>query len=155
MAEDPSFRITGVAYYITMRTLDGKLLFADERIAEVLVSVVWGKRKELGFKQFGYVVMPDRCQLLVAPGEQDLSVANLVNHIQSISTVGINEHLGTFDFHWHGETSVEVVYTREALLSRLSKMHMAPVRAALVEAPEQYAYSSAAFYHGRYGRTQF
>ena len=155
MPEDPPFRIVGVAYHITMRTLGGRKLFADEALAEVLVSVLRRKKHELKLRQFGYVVMPDYCRLLVAPRDEQMSASEVVAHVQAISAVGINEHLGTLDLQWQWETEVEVVYTRESLLDRLSKIHVAPVEAELAPTPEGYPFSSAPFYYRRYQQTQF
>jgi len=143
-----------VSYFVTVRTFNCRRVFDDETNASMLVDVIETSRRKVGFKKYGYVVLPDHYHLLLGGGPESQGVADViaaVNHAveRLVALPDDGQPL------WDDEADVLVVYTARSRFEKLNYIHNKPVVCGIVEKAEDYAFSSAGFYYRRYGKTEF
>ena len=78
MADDDGQTAGRVSYFVTVRTFECKSVFHDATKAEMLVDVIETKRRQVGFKKYAYVVLPDHYHVLLGGGADSQSVADVV-----------------------------------------------------------------------------
>lgn len=143
-----------VSYFVTVRTFGCKSVFHDDDKAATLVDVIEAKRKEVGLKKYAYVVLPDHYHALFGGGPQSQNVADLILAINR----AVEHFLEMPDDGqplWDDQSEVLVLYTPALRMEKLNYIHNKPVLCGIVERPEDYAHSSAAFYFQRYGKVTF
>ena len=143
-----------VSYFVTVRTFNCKSVFDDESRAAMLVDVIESTRRKAGFKKYGYVVLPDHYHVLLGSGPDSSRVADAIMAINR----AMEDYIEMPDDGqplWDAEADVLVIYTPRARFEKLNYIHNKPVLCGVVERAEDYAFSSAAFYFRRYGKTQF
>lgn len=66
----PNFKryvIDGAIYFITTNTFNKRWIFENEKFSKILLSNINFYRNEMGFKFFGYVIMPWHLHCLIQP----------------------------------------------------------------------------------------
>lgn len=143
-----------VSYFVTVRTFNCRPVFHDERRAATLVDFIESVRREMRLKKYAYVVLPDHYHVLLGAGPDSGAVAHAILAINR----AVERYLGPSDDGqplWDDEPEVLVIYTARSRFEKLNYIHNKPVLCGIVERPEDYAFSSAAFYFKRYGKTEF
>jgi putative transposase len=126
-------------YFVTSNSAERKPFFRHERWAKLFIETLYGYRPER-YQLHGFVLMPDHFHLIITPA------ASLELAIQCLK--------GGFSFRakkelgWTGEIWVTGFSDHRIRDEEDFKIHLAyitrnPVKAKLVESPEQYAYGSA------------
>jgi putative transposase len=143
-----------VSYFVTVRTFRCRRVFHEEKHAALVVDLIESMRRSEGFRKYAYVVLPDHYHVLLGGGPTSSAVADTI--------LAINKAVERFaelpddgQPLWDDEPEVLVIYTARSRLEKLNYIHKKPVVCGMVEKPEDYAYSSAAFYFRRYGKTEF
>lgn len=143
-----------VSYFVTVRTFQCRRVFHEERSASALADVIESLRRQMGFKKYAYVVLPDHYHVLFGSGPHSESIAEAILAINRAT----ERFLGPADGNqplWDAEPEVLVIYTAQSRFEKLNYIHRKPVLCGIVEKPEDYAFSSASFYFKRYGKTEF
>jgi len=158
------------AHYLTKNIYHRARIFDSDRFKLKFTDTLDDLREELGFRIFGYVVMPEHCHLLIWPGEladpsrlmQKLSerTANFILRIfrSNLTHPWCRKMLARFvlppSVHSHAHHRVWQaggydmnVWSRKKLLEKLNYMHNNPVRRRLVSEPGEWPWSSWRFYY--------
>jgi REP element-mobilizing transposase RayT len=143
-----------VSYFVTVRTFGCKSIFHDTAKAETLVDVIDAHRRAIGMKKYAYVVLPDHYHALLGGGPKSESVADLILAINR-AVEHFLEVPADSEPLWDAEAEVIVLYTPAARMEKLNYIHHKPVLCGLVEKPQDYAHSSAAYYFRKYGKVEF
>jgi putative transposase len=143
-----------LSYFVTVRTFGCRSVFHEAVNAATVVDVIESMRRSVGFKKYGYVVLPDHYHVLLGGGPDSRSVADVILGINRAVERFI-ERLDTGQPLWDDESDVLVLYTPRARLEKLNYIHHKPVVCGIVEKAEDYEFSSARFYFERYGKTEF
>jgi len=143
-----------LSYFVTVRTFGCKRVFHEAPKASTVVDVIETTRRRVGFKKYGYVVLPDHYHILLGGGPDSRSVADVILAINRVVERFI-ELLDTGQPLWDDEPEVLVLYTARARVEKLNYIHHKPVVCGIVEKAEDYEFSSARFYFERYGKTEF
>ena len=143
-----------LSYFVTVRTFECKSVFHEPPKASTVVDVIEFTRRTVGFKKYGYVVLPDHYHVLLGGGPDSRSVADAILRINRAVEHFI-ELLDTGQPLWDDEPEVLVLYTPRARLEKLNYIHHKPVVCGIVEKAEDYEFSSARYYFLRYGKTEF
>jgi len=157
----PRFHIEGHIYYITTVVYDRLPIFTKPAYVIPLIDSLNFYRYQHKFKLLGYCIMPDHLHLLIWPyGESTISEAmhdykrftsgRLIRQATvednrvwldafraAGQETGRGEHKVWQDSFWD-----KIIYSEGMLRQKLNYMHRNPVRAGLVERPEDYPYSS-------------
>jgi putative transposase len=150
-------------YFITS-TVNGRLpILTDRQVSKILFDNITVAKSLLGFKLFGYVIMPDHWHLLTyfALGKdclafnrdfkrftalhiikmlEDREDKALVNAFRSFSSSKSKYSV------WKAQARVIPLYTMRKVQQKLDYIHNNPVKKGLSNSPDEYSLSSAAFY---------
>ncbi len=143
-----------VSYFVTVRTFNCRRVFHEERHAATLVDLIETMRRQMRFRKYAYVVLPDHYHMLLGAGPDSGAVAEAILAING----AVERFLALPDDGqplWDDEPEVLVIYTARSRFEKLNYIHTKPVVCGIVEKAEDYAFSSASFYFKRYGKTEF
>ncbi|MBM4037815.1 MAG: hypothetical protein FJ290_04810 [Planctomycetes bacterium] len=143
-----------VSYFVTVRTFQCRSVFHEEQKAATLVELIETLRRQMGFKKYAYAVLPDHYHVLLGGGPASAAVADAILAINRAMERFIEPEDGGQPL-WDDEPEVLVIYTTQSRFEKLNYIHQKPVLCGIVEKPQDYAFSSAAFYFKRYGKTEF
>jgi putative transposase len=157
----PHFHIEGHVYYITTVVYDRLPIFTRPSFVIPLLDSLNFYRHQRAFKLLGYVIMPEHLHLILWPfGDptipdimRDYKKFTARRIIRQAQVEGIDEWLTaskragqeterSMNKVWQDSYWDTNIYTERFLRQKLDYIHHNPVRAGLVEAPEDYAYSS-------------
>jgi REP element-mobilizing transposase RayT len=155
------FHLEGHIYYITTVVYNRLPIFTRPSFINPLFDSLNFYRYKQQFKLLGYVIMPDHFHLIIWPfGEatvsdimRDYKEFTAKRIIRQAEVEGIKDWVTAFQQAGHetgrSENKVwqdsywdENVYTEHFLRQKLNYIHRNPLRAGLVERPEDYLYSS-------------
>jgi REP-associated tyrosine transposase len=126
-------------YFVTASAYDKERLLQSDRMAQLLIDVLYRYREQHKYLLHEFVVMPNHFHLLVTPGQTLERALQLVKggfSFRAKRGIGISGEI------W--QTSFYDRRVRESAEYEKMKIyiHQNPVRARLVERAEDYPYSS-------------
>ena len=157
-------------HYLTDSTYRRVRIFDSDRFKRKFIQTLNDLRAELGFKVFGYVLMPEHCHLLIWPGAaanpsqimQKLSerTANFIirNLRQNLAFPWCQRMLKRFEspptVHHHAHYRVwnrrgydMNIWSEKKRKQKIDYMHNNPVKRGLVAHPGDWPWSSWRFYY--------
>ena len=161
------------SYFLTMQVVEWVDIFSRKRYRDILCDSLNFCSEKKGLQIFSYVIMSNHCHMLARAANGNLSnvIRDLKKHtcnriIESVinepesrrewmldlfqkaaSKHKRNEH---YQF-WTHENNAQEIYSQDFTLQKIIYIHNNPVRAGLVNRPEEYIYSSAKNYVGEIG----
>jgi putative transposase len=127
-------------YFVTASAYDKKRLLQSDRMAQLLIDVLYHYREQKKYLLHEFVVMPNHFHLLITPGE---TLERALQLVKGGFSFRAKRELGFGGEIW--QTSFYDHRVRES--AEYEKMriyiHQNPVRARLVKCAEDYLYSSA------------
>ena len=140
MARPPRIEFEGAFYHITSRGNEKKRIFYTETDYKQFKKYVKDAELKYGAIFHCYVLMPNHYHLLVETPKANLN--RIMHYINGSYTTYINikrKHIG----HLLQGRYKSIIVDRDNYLYELSRyIHLNPVRAGLVNRPEEYEYSS-------------
>ena len=129
-------------YFVTTNIYNQEKIFLNPVVSRLFIKEVNRLKKEIGFKIFAYVIMPDHVHLLILP-LFDRDISYIMMRIKGTSARVINSMLGrTGQKLWQDEFYDYIPRNRNKVLEKIAYIHKNPVRKGLVECPEDYLFSS-------------
>ncbi len=159
-------------YFLTFQVVGWADIFSRKVYRDILIDNLAYCRKEKSLELFAYVVMTNHMHLIVRSKNGTLSdwvrdykkftSKKILNEVASNKQESrrdwlemifkyhakYNKRSGDIQFWTHDNHAVELT-SNEMINSRVDYIHQNPVKAAWVELPEDYLYSSARNYAGR------
>jgi putative transposase len=134
------FQQTGDLHFVTF-SCDGRAPYLAEAAAKETFEYSLEKmRDRYGFAVIGYVVMPEHVHLLLSePAERTLA-----RSLQAVK-ISVEKHLLEKPF-WQRRYYDFNIYTSGRQEEKLDYIHRNPVTRGLVEAPEDWKWSSHPYY---------
>lgn len=120
--------------FITTNVCEKKKLFSNEAYARVAIETLYKTQAVHPFFLYAFVIMPDHCHLLVQVPEPE-SVSRIMNVWKGCTSNDIG--IGPF---WQKRFFVRFP---DDAWATCRYIHLNPVKAGLVEQPEDYPWSSA------------
>jgi REP element-mobilizing transposase RayT len=153
------------AYYLTSVTHNRLPIFRTDALKKVLCDAFDEARISAGIMIFAYVIMLDHTHVLTDNARE---MRDVLRYINGISAKRIIDHLKEngherallklriqqrenkhkHSVYQHHPNALRIT-GEDALMQKVSYIHLNPVRAALVEHPNDYLYSSARIWHKR------
>ena len=136
----PHWQLGGSVYFVTFRSVRGALpaIALRQLVANILYD--HGKRYDLVFG----VVMPDHVHIIIHPRQKEPGVwfdlSAIMKGLKGASAHRINELLGTRGPVWQPESFDRIIRDENELEEKLLYMYHNPVKAAMVETPEDYEF---------------
>jgi REP element-mobilizing transposase RayT len=153
------------AYYLTSVAHHRLPIFRKDEIKKVVCDAFDEARKSAGILIFAYVIMPDHTHLLTDNAREMKEVLRFLNGISAKRLInylkenGYKSSLAKLRVQERGKNHKYSVYEHHpnalritgenALMQKVNYIHLNPVRAGLVEHPDDYLYSSSRLWYGR------
>ena len=151
------------AFYLTSVANDRLPVFQTDKVKQVVASAYDEARKSGGIMIFAYVIMPDHTHLLTDNARRMADVLRFMNGISarrvidylksngyssSLLKLGIQERgdRQKYSLYEHHPNALRIT-GEDAFMQKVNYIHLNPVRAGLVQHPDDYLYSSARQWH--------
>jgi len=149
MARPLRVQFEGAVYHVTARGNERRKIFFSKRDYERFKEYIAEAKEKYKFILHGYVLMMNHYHLLMETPEKNLS--KIMHHINSSYTTYINVKRKRSGHLFQGRYKSIVVDKDNYLLEVSRYLHLNPVRAKIVEKPEDYPYSSYSAYISTHG----
>ena len=128
-------------YYLTVCTFSRRALLANRAVHETFIE--FGERGELyGVLVGAYVLMPDHCHLFAALVPNALALSNWVKSLKNTVSKCLRSS-GTPAPHFQRSFFDHVIRSAESYREKSEYMFLNPVRAGLVQKPEDWEFQGA------------
>ena len=153
------------AHYLTAVTKDRLPVFRTEKIAHLICNALAEARKTGKFLIFAYVIMLDHLHLVT---DSNVDSKDIHRFVKGIASRRIIDHLKDNDLAksleklkvqhrsdgsdyslWQRHPNTRLLWSEQMLWQRIQYTHLNPVRAGLVDHPNEWKWSSARIWHGR------
>lgn len=158
----------GAAHFLTLQVVQWTDIFTRKKYRDIIIESFKYCQKEKGLEIYAYVIMSNHIHLLARASNENLSdvLRDLKRHTSKKIVEAINEgnesrrdwllmifryaarahsRNNEFQFWTHENHAIEV-YSNNFIEQKVKYIHDNPVRAGIVENPEDYLYSSARNY---------
>jgi REP element-mobilizing transposase RayT len=140
MARPLRIEYEGALYHITARGNERKKIFFSETDHEKFLHYVAEAKKKYGIKLHCYVLMSNHYHLVVETPKANLS--KTMQYINGSYTTYVNIKRRRSGHLFQGRYKAIIVDRDNYLLELSRYVHLNPVRAKIVQKPEEYLYSS-------------
>jgi REP element-mobilizing transposase RayT len=153
------------AFYLTTVAKDRLPIFQTTKIARIVCDAIDEARHSSKFLLFAYVIMRDHIHLVTDSKRESRDIHRFVNgivgrrvldylkdsgHYQSLNKLRIEGRSdGSRYTLWHRHPHTRLLWSERMLWQRIQYTHLNPVRAGLVDHPDDWPWSSARIFHGR------
>jgi putative transposase len=139
--------IPGLPHHVTQRGVRSIAIFRDDEDRELYLSLLCAQAKRWGLRFEGWCLMTNHVHLVVIPEKAD-ALARGLGEAHRLYTRARNFREGVRGYLFQGRFG-SCVLDDPHLVRAVRYVEMNPVRARMVERPEQYRWSSARFHLGR------
>jgi len=129
-------------YFVTTDTWERNAIFINTMLAKIVVEQIASCRDRGFYELHAFVLMPDHLHMLMTPGD-DTTIEKAVQMIKGGSAHRIGTEKPQLFPIWHRGFHDRWIRDAEQFFNAKSYIEMNPVKAKLVEAVGQYAWSSA------------
>lgn len=153
------------AYYLTSVAHKRLPIFQKDTINQVVCEAFDEARKSGGIMIFAYVIMPDHTHLLTDNARE---IKDVLRYLNGISAKRLIDYLKENDYesslaklriqdrqnnhkhsvYEHHPNAIRIT-GEDAFMQKVNYIHLNPIRAGLVEHPDEYLFSSSRQWHGR------
>jgi putative transposase len=140
----PKHRTAAAAsYFVTTRSWQGRSVFQVSEIANIVVSTIFRYRDQGAYGLHEFVLMPNHLHLLLTPSATT-TLEKAIQLIKGGSSHEIHSQRGQKTQIWQVGFFDWTIRNASDWQSKVTYIHMNPVRERLVLHPEEWTYSSAA-----------
>ena len=129
-------------FFVSSATWGRRRLLQSDRIAELLVDVLYHYRRENRFRLHEFVVMPDHIHVLLSVGPE-ISIEKAMQLIKGGFSFRASHEFGLKTQVWERGFSEVRILNSTAFATRACYIRENPVRAGLLANAGEYRYSSA------------
>lgn len=132
---------TGNVFHIYNRTIKEQLLFYDHEDYDFFTSILENNLESIPTGTIAYCLMPNHFHFLLRQ-ESDLEIYKLINYTLVSYVQIFNKKYERAGHLFRGHLQHKKITSPNYLLQLCKYIHMNPVRAGLVESPEEWPYSN-------------
>jgi len=133
------YSLTGY-YHIMMRGNERKNIFLDNQDRQRFIDTLVKKKQQTGFKLYAYCLMDNHIHLLVNDEKQEISI--IMKGIATSYAMFFNRKYQRVGHVFQDRFKSESIENEQYLFAVIRYIHANPVKANLVEKPEEYIWSS-------------
>ncbi|MDD5595974.1 MAG: transposase [Candidatus Omnitrophica bacterium] len=146
MGRYPRIYFQNAVYHICIRGNNKQqVLLAEDDKINLLKSIVKFQLR-FGFKLHGFVLMDNHAHLIIAANSQ-ISISKIMHAILLSYSVKFRKKYAYSGYVWQGRFRSKIIEGGNYILECLSYIHNNPLRAGLVNKPEDYYWSSYNSYY--------
>lgn len=154
---------TTPAYYLTSVAHNRLNVFQSDKIKQIVCDALDEARKSAGLLIFAYVIMSDHIHLIT---DSSRSISETLRFTNGIIAKRVIDYLKENNFesslaklriqlrdrkHKHSlfqhHPNAFEIYGEDTMIQKVNYVHLNPVRAGLVDTPNDYLFSSARLWH--------
>jgi putative transposase len=132
----------GSTYFVTTKAWANRSLFQAAETADIVLEVLLRHRAAGGYFLHEFILVPDHLHLLLTPG-QTVTLEKAMQLIKGGSSYEIHKRRGHQMEVWQPGFHERTIRDARDFQEKADYIRANPVVAKLVEAPEQWLYSSA------------
>ena len=136
--------ISNTPHHIVQRGHNRQVVFNSDDDFSYYKRNLTHYKKEFGCKVYAYCFMTNHVHFLIDPGENPESLSLLMKRVAGRQTRHVNRLAKRTGSLWEGRFKSSVVSTQEYLLACCRYIELNPLRAAMVNDPSEYLWSSYA-----------
>ena len=141
MPRKPRFFLPDVPVHAVQRGNNRQAIFFDENDYRIYLDLIRDGAVHYGCAVHAYVLMTNHVHLLLTPHASG-SVSALMQWVGRYYVPYVNHTYGRSGTLWEGRFKASLVQEQHYLLACYRYIELNPVRAGMVESPEQYPWSS-------------
>ena len=134
--------IAGISYHIIHRGNNRQAIFFNKKDYHFLISCFELAKEKYPCKVYSFIIMPNHIHLLIEAIDENENLAYFMKHVTQRYAQRINKRYQRTGTLWEGRFKSSPVSTDQYLLACSRYIEMNPVRAGMVNLPEQYEFSS-------------
>jgi REP-associated tyrosine transposase len=132
----------GASYFVTTKAWQNRALFRVSEISEIVIATLMHYRDRGEYLLHEFVLMPDHLHVLVTPRTNN-SLEKVMQFVKGGSSFRIHQQRGQKMQIWHAGFHDWTIRDAADWDSKAQYIRLNPVKAGLVERPEDWPYSSA------------
>lgn len=134
--------VPGYPHHIVQRGHNRQTVFFTEDDRSAYITTLREFREELGVQIHAYCLMTNHVHLIVNPGSDPTKLSSLMKRLAGRHTRRLNRLRRRTGTSWEGRFKCSPIESDAYLLACARYIDLNPVRARIVEQPEEYAWSS-------------
>ncbi|MBL4571661.1 MAG: transposase [Gammaproteobacteria bacterium] len=142
--------VPNMPHHIVQRGHNRKAVFIEACDYQYYLDNLKEWKQELGIKVYSYCLMTNHIHLIVEPADEELVVSELMKRLAGRQTRRVNRLEKRSGSLWEGRFKISPIDRDNYLLQCCRYVELNPVKARIVESPEEYTWSS---YAARIGST--
>jgi len=143
MPSGPRPLVEGACYHIIARGNDRQGIFKSSIDYEKYLSLLKHYKRKFKFRIFSYCLMPNHIHLVVDL-ENVKNLSTTMSSMQRAYTGYFNTTHKRVGHLWQGRFKSRIILKDRYLIDCINYIELNPVRAGIVKAPHEYAWSSYA-----------
>jgi REP-associated tyrosine transposase len=129
-------------YFVTTSAFESQALFQSQRAANLLIETILGYREQCKFLLHEFVVMPNHLHFLISPAP-NVTLERAMQLIKGGYSHRAGKELGIRSEIWQRGFVDHRVRDAQGCIRHQEYIRLNAVRAHMVDAPENYPFSSA------------
>jgi REP-associated tyrosine transposase len=146
MARKPRLEVEGGLYHILTRGNNRQRIFGDNNDYQKMLRLLEVQKAKLGFFLYAYCLMPNHVHLLVE--RRKVGIGQVMHRLLTGYSQYHNKRYGRVGHLFQSRYKGILCQSDQYLAELVRYIHLNPVRAKIVRAPEAYPYSSHRAYIG-------
>ena len=140
----PRYLIIGAEYHVTAKINRGEFALETSEIKELFLQTVKRAKEKYAFELKSFVIMDNHIHLLIKPGKGE-NLSKIMQWILSVFAKCYNKHFHLNGHVWADRFKSKVIESFQQLIATFNYIRNNPVKAKMVETPEEYQYGSLWF----------
>lgn len=136
----PRLHAPGLLYHVICRGNQKATVFLDDKDYRAYLFRIAQTHQIIPFRLYSYALMPNHVHLLIEAGESPLS--KVMQVVQQRYTQYFNKKYNKIGHTFHGRYKAIICQKDAYLLELVRYIHLNPVRAQIVQTPEEYPWTS-------------
>lgn len=141
MPRKPRFYLPGVPAHIVQRGNSRQATFFGDEDYAAYLDWLYDGAKRHGCALHAYVLMTNHVHLLLTPGESE-AISQMMQHVGRHYVTYVNHTYAKSGTLWEGRHKGCLIDSDQYLLACMRYIELNPVRAGMVEHPQDYRWSS-------------
>lgn len=147
MARKPRIEYEGAVYHVIVRGNQKQVVFHDKHDYKKYLSLLTSYKERTKFSLYAYVLMENHMHLLLETGKVPLS--KIMQGLNQGYTMYYNRKYSKVGHLFQGRYKAIICDLDSYLVALVRYLHLNPVRAGIVEKPENYEWSGHCGYLGK------
>ncbi len=134
----------GAKYHVTAKINRGEFALKTVEVKELFLFIVKRAKKKYSFELKSFVLMDNHIHFLIKPGKNE-SLSKIMQWILGVFAKAFNKYFKLNGHVWSDRFKSVIIDSYEQLIATFRYIFNNPVKAGMIENPEEYIYGSLWF----------